>query len=353
MIKRLLSSLINQLEELTLSSIDCDVDLADGNIWREYISTFTQLRKFNFRFFFSFQITLDITSERIQSFKSNYWCIDKKCYVVARKHSIYTIPHFLPHTIEFLSSKYHFDLIWTNSPYQQICNENTKTIIFDQETFEKSQKESKIYYKNVEHIIWLNSSGKEKRFEMINYLTLIRTSFDLSKVTIFEGIPTNTSNIFMDFIELLPRLEEIRFQYSPKLFKKLSLLSKIRRLRLSFEKDQKCFSKDLDELCRVFYYIEHLKLMTNLDNQIIFYLIQRLNYLSSIVINCESNDNIFENLEYWNKEETLLSVMTNYSDVYDRKLVAFWIDTSRRHLIEQVKYQKPPNYIKKNKCILI
>jgi hypothetical protein len=353
MINRLLSSLINQLEELTLSSIDCDADLADGNIWREYISTFTQLRTFNFRFLFPFQRTLDILSERIRSFKSNYWCIDKKCYVVAHKQSIYTIPHFLPHTIEFLFKEYHFDQIWTNSPYQQICNENTKTIIFDQETFEKSQKENKIYYKNVEHIIWLNSSGKDNRFQTINYLTLIKTSFDLSQVKIFEGIPTNTLDIFMNFIELLPRLEEIHFQYSPKFFRKLSLLSKIRRLRLWFKKDQKCFSKDLDELCRVFYYIEHLHLMINLDNQIIFYLIQRLNYLSSIAIICKLNDNILTNSEYWNSEETLLSVTTIYSNVYNRKLVAFWIDTSRRHLIEQVKYRKPPNYIKKNKCILI
>jgi hypothetical protein len=93
--------------------------------------------------------------------------------------------------------------------------------------------------------------------------------------------------------------------------------------------------------------------MTNLDNQIIFYLIQRLNYLSSIAIICESNDNILTNSEYWNKEETLLSVMTIESDVYDRKLVAFWIDNCQRHLIEQVKYKKPPNYITKTKCTLI
>lgn len=353
-VKQLLSSLKYQLEYLTLSSIDSDIDLADGNAWREYLSIFTQLRTFNFCFSFSFQRTLDVTNERIQSFKSNYWCIEKNWCVVAHTHSIFTVPHFSPHTVELLSSQYRPDYVWTNSPYQYVCNQNTKTIIFDGETFEKLQKEKQIYYRNVEHITWLNSSTMGDILHLMNYLSLMTTSFDLSRVTTFEGIPTKKLTIFMDFIGFLPCLKEIHFHYSPNFFKKLPLLSKIRRLRIWInKKDEKYFSKELDELCRVFFSIEHLHLMMHVENDIIFYLIQQFNHLRSLAILCKPNDKILRNLDHWNKEETLLSVSTIYSNVANRKLVAFWIDTSQRHLIEQVKYETLSKNTNQNKCILL
>jgi hypothetical protein len=126
-------------------------------------SVITQLRSFNFRFLFPFQRTLDLTSERIQSFKSNYWCIDKKWYVAVYSYSIFTVPHFSPHTIVLLASLHCSYNVWTNSPYQEICYENAKTIAFDEETLEKSQKEKHIYYENMEHIIWCHSSKKENK----------------------------------------------------------------------------------------------------------------------------------------------------------------------------------------------
>jgi len=188
----------------------------------------------------------------------------------------------------------------------------------------------------------------------MNSLTLLRISFGLSRVTVFEGIPTKTSTIFMDFISLLPCLEEIEFQYCPKLFNKLPLLSKIRRLRLWMSKqDEIYFIKDLHELCRVFYSIEHLHLMMCVENDIIFYLIQQLNHLSSITIICKLNNKIFTNLDHWNKEETFLSVTPITSNVDGRKCLTFWIDTSQRNLLEQVKHQISIKNTKKNKCILL
>ncbi len=128
----------------------------------------------------------------------------------------------------------------------------------------------------------------------------------------------------MDYIKLLPRLKQIWFHYSRNLLDKLPLLPNIRRLRLWFdEKDEKYFRKYLDKLCHVFQYVEHLHLMICITNEVIYYLIQQLDHLSSIAIFYGPNGNILKIVDRCNTEETFVSVIPIYFDIPYKKLVVF------------------------------
>jgi hypothetical protein len=351
LIKQQFSSLTSQLEYLILSTLNSDVDLADGNGWKEFLSTFKRLRKFDFRFSFAFEGALNVTSERIEAFKSDYWRNEKNWYITVNSHSVFTVPHFSPHKIDF--SHFPFDYIWTNAPSRYLCIQNIKTAIYDGKSLEKSQREKKIYYKNVERITRLNAPETDDPFQPILDLPLIKTTFDLSQVTVFEGVPTKTVTIFLDYIALLPRLEEIHFHYSPKLFQKIPLLSNIRRLRIWInEQDEIDFIKNRDELCRIFNNVEHLHLMRRIDNQMIYDLIKRLNHIRSIAILCRPDDEILTNLQYWSVQESVISLSLIYCSVADSKLVGFWIDTSQRHLIKKVKHNTSLKTTKRKKCVL-
>jgi hypothetical protein len=342
------------LQHLILSTLNTDVDIADGDAWKEFLSTFEQLHRFDFRFSFAFDGTLDVTSERIEAFKSNYWRNEKKWYVTVNPHSVCSVPHFSPHKIELLLSRYPSHYIWTTAPSQHLCYENTKTVIFDGNSLQKSQREKNIYYKNVEHITRFNFSDKDDPFQPIIDLPLIKTTFNLSRVIVFEGVPAKTSTMFLDYIALLPRLQEIHFHYSPKLFQNVPLLSNIRRVRIWInEQDQTYFNRDLDELCRVFNYVEHLHLMRRIDNQKIYYLIQRLNHLCSIAVLCKPDDEILTNLNQWNAQETILSLSSIYCNVADSELIAFWIDTSQKHLINKFRSHTLPKTSNRKFCILL
>jgi hypothetical protein len=339
---------------LTLSGEINDVDLVNGNLWKEYLSTYTSLRTFDFYFLFSFGEHLDVTNERVKTFKSDYWCIEKKWYVTFNPNSVFTVPHFSPHKIELLYPRDPSHYIWTTAPSDDLCIQNTKTVIFDNRSLAKSQKEKKIYYKNVEHIDWQSFPGKDDQTQPIIDLPLIRTTFDLSRVIIFEGVPTKNSTIFLDYIALLPRLEEIRFHYTRKLFHKVPTLPNIRRLRFSLEeRDEINFMLNIDDLCRVFYRVEHIHLMTWMEKEVIGYLIRRLKHLCSIVVFCQPDCEMLTYVQQWNEQETRLSLSLVYGDFSCNKLVAFWIDTSQKHLIKRFKYRKPSQVTKQRRCILL
>lgn len=348
--KLLLSSLISQLKELTLITLNSDVDLVDGNAWKDFLCTFTELNRFNFRFSFAFEGKLNVRSEKIESFKSNNWLIEKQCYVTVTPNSVFTVPYFSSDTVKYLDSNSPFDYIWTNSPSEDILNQNTKNIQFDIEILEKSQKEKHVYYPYVENIDWNQVPIKEKK---INNLSLIRTTLDLSRIISFKGFPSQNATIFMDYIRLLPRLEEIHFRYTPKLFRKLRLLKQIRRLEICFEEtEENNFNKEIDDLCRVFSNVEYLYLMKRLENELIIYLIEQLNSLSSLAILCQLDDQILIDIQQLNIEQTFISLTSLYSNINQKKIIAFWIDHSQRHLIKQINYQRKLKTKTKHKCIL-
>ncbi|CAF1597906.1 unnamed protein product [Rotaria magnacalcarata] len=105
-----------QLHQLTHLIVEATgtLDLLDGARW-EKLATRTQIEKFNFRLNFARGTTCNCDEKSLlEPFRSPFWLEQKRWFVAYHKQkwrhdnylSIYTVPHFRPHSVQFPPSDY-------------------------------------------------------------------------------------------------------------------------------------------------------------------------------------------------------------------------------------------------------
>jgi hypothetical protein len=253
-----------------------NTDLVDGLKWQPLVSHLTT-------FTFDFNISSQINSNRLDTFRSAFWLVEKRWVIVFDKQRshLFTAPLFASQNIDFplCTMFYHSSA----SNIEQVINEYIKVLSIQDSTASPTQ-----CYQRVKSLQLYCSNISFATLQLIVNLTTVEH-------LLIGNTILSLSNMVDHWAMLMPCLHRLTIDDADLLlyFNPKPIFKQIRTLKLTYTNNRipAASPTDLPNLCRLFSNVEHLTMRIN-SFQDMTYVIDGLKHLSSVTFNMKYFYNI-------------------------------------------------------------